>query len=106
MSDDAKADEMVDQLREAFARNLCTALTGLPAHQALQLADSLCAVQLDVLAGMRVSYKAKPAIDSEAITEDWRRGLTVAEITRKHGISKPTAYKHHPNRGQKHVRAG
>lgn len=101
MSDDVKADEVATQLYEAFGKTIQQAVAGLPAHQALQLADTLCAVQLDVLAGLRVSYKSKPVVDAAAITEDWRRGLTVQEITKKHGVSRPTAYKHHPNKGQR-----
>jgi hypothetical protein len=101
MSDDVKGEDVVEQLREAFAANIRTAIAGLPAHQALQLADTLCAVQLDALASLRVSYRARPAVDGAAITEDWRRGLTVQEITKKHGVSRPTAYKHHPTKGQR-----
>ncbi len=101
MSDDVKADEMAAQLYEAYGKTIQQAVAGLPAHQALQLADTLIAVQMDVLAGLRVSYKAKPAIDGDAIAEDWRLGLTVQEITRKHNCSRPTAYKHHPNKGRR-----
>lgn len=98
MRDDAKADDMVDQLREAFARNLRTALTGLPAHQALQLADTLCTVQLDVLAGLRVTYRAPPPVDGEAITESWRRGKSLREVMDEHKISRSAAYKYHPSK--------
>lgn len=98
MSDDVKADEMAARLAEAFASTIRTAVAGLPAHQALQLADTLCSVQLDVLAGLRVSYRAKPAVDAEAVTEDWRRGLPVQEITKRHGISRSAAYKLHPSK--------
>lgn len=98
MADDAKADEYLDQLRTGFAERIRDAVRDLPAHQALQLADALCAVQLDLLAGMRVTYRAKPAVDAAQVTEDWRRGLTVSEIMQKHGISRSAAYKHHPNR--------
>lgn len=98
MADDAKAEEFLDQLRDSFARNIRTAVADLPPHQALQLADALCAVQLDVLAGLRVSYKARPHVDGEAIAEDWRRGRVLAEIMRDHSCSKVTAYKYHPNR--------
>ncbi len=106
MSDDAKADEMVDQLREAFARNLCTAMAGLPAHQALQLADTLCAVQLDVLAGLRVSYRARDPIDGAAIAEAWAQGKALREIMRDFKCSKVTAYKYHPTKASKRAAAG
>lgn len=98
MADDAKADEMLDQLRDSFARQIRQAVVDLPPHQALQLADALCTVQLDVLAGLRVHYRAKPVVDGEAITEDWRRGKSLAEITRTHRISRATAYNYHPNK--------
>ena len=98
MALDAKADEMIEEIRAAFVVAIGQALAGVPAYQALQLADHLCGVQMEVLAGLRVSYRAAPKFDVEAITEDWRRGLSVQEITRKHGITKPTAYKYHPTK--------
>lgn len=98
MAEDVKGEELTEVLRESFAKSIRIALTGLPAHQALQLADTLCTVQLDLLAGKRVRYKAKPEVDGEAITEDWRRGVPLGEITVKHGVSKPTAYKYHPGK--------
>ena len=101
MADDAKADDLVDQLRDSFATSIRKTVTDLPAHQALQLADSLCRVQLDVLAGLRVSYKAAPKVDGDAIAEDWMRGLSLREITQKHRITKPTAYKYHPNKARR-----
>lgn len=106
MADDAKADEYLDQLRDGFAGQIRSAIRDLPAHQALQLADSLCTIQLNVLAGMRVTYKAAPKVDGDAIAEDWARGLSVAEITRKHGVTKPTAYKYHPNKARLPRRTG
>lgn len=96
MADDAKAEEMIDRLRDTFAQRIRDSVADLPPQQALQLADALCYVQLEVLAGMRVHYRAR-AIDGEAIAEDWRRGLTLQEITRKHGVSRPTAYRYHPS---------
>lgn len=106
MADDAKATEYLDQLRDGFAQRIRDTCRDLPAHQALQLADSLCAVQLELLAGLRVTYKAAPKVDGDAIAEDWARGLSVAEITRKHNVTKPTAYKYHPNRARLGRRAG
>lgn len=96
MSGDTKGDDVVEQLREAYATSIRAAVADLPAHQALQLADTLCSVQLEVLAGLRVSYKARRVWDGEAITEDWRRGLTLAEIMKKHECSRAAAYKYHP----------
>lgn len=96
MADDAKAEEMLGQLRDAFNARIRDTVRDLPPHQALQLADALCSVQIDLLAGMRVHYKAKPAVDGEAIAEDWRRGKVLAEIMRDHDCSKVTAYKYHP----------
>lgn len=101
MADDAKADDLVEQLRETFAASIRRAVADLPAHQALQLADTLCNVQLDVLAGLRVSYRAAPKVDGDAVAEDWMRGATLREIMRKHGITKPTAYKYHPTKARK-----
>ena len=100
MAEDVKADELVDQLRDEFNQRIRATVVELPPHQALQLADALCRVQLDVLAGLRVSYKAPPKVDVDAIAEDWMRGLSIGEITRKHGITRPTAYKYHPNRSK------
>lgn len=98
MADDAKAEEMIGPLRDNFARQIRTAMAELPPHIALQLADSLCAVQLDVLAGMRVTYRSKPVLDADAIIEDWRRGASLGEIMGKYKISRTTAYKFHPNK--------
>lgn len=106
MAEDVKADELVDQLRDQFSQRIRGTIADLPAHQALQLADALCRVQLDLLAGLRVSYKAPPKVDGDAIAEDWMRGLSIAEITRKHGISRSTAYSHHPVKPSKRRRAG
>lgn len=98
MADDVKADDFTDELRRRFAQSISRGVGGIPAHHALQLADVLCMVQADVLAGKRVTFKVQPECDGEAIAEDWHCGLSLAEIMRKHGISKATAYRHHPNR--------
>lgn len=98
MADDTKADEHIDQLRDHFAQQIRDTVRDLPAHQALQLADSLCTIQLTLLAGLRVTYRTRPTVDAERVTEDWRRGLSLGEIMQKHGISRSAAYKHHPNR--------
>lgn len=98
MADDVKAEDMLGPLRDAFATRIRDAARDLPAHQALQLADALCTVQLDVLASLRVHYKAKPAFAPEAVTEDWRRGKLIGEITKDHGISRSMAYKLHPSK--------
>lgn len=105
MADDIKADELIEPLRDSYAKSIRTMEPGIPAHAALQLADALLAVQLDVLAGKRVSYKAKPAIDGEAIAESWRRGLPVEEIMRLHNCGRTAAYKHHPSKSQSQKRA-
>lgn len=106
MSDDAKADEMLEQLREAFAQNIRQAVTDLPAHQALQLADALCTVQLDVLAGLRVSYRAREPIDGAAIAEAWAQGRSLREVMDAHKCSKVTAYKYHPTKSAKRASVG
>lgn len=106
MAEDAKADEMTDNLRSSFAESIRNGVPGIPAHHALQLADVLCIVQADVLAGLRVTYRAKPEIDGEAITEDWRRGLSIGEIVCRHKVSRPTAYKFHPNKAARRAKAG
>ncbi len=98
MAEDVKAEELVTVLRESFEAKIRGALAWLPAHEALQLADALCAQQMDTLAGRRVTYKAARTVDAETIAEDWRRGLSLAEIIRKHRISRSAAYKHHPNK--------
>lgn len=98
MAEDTKAEELTDDLRDAFARGIRETVAGLPAHQALQLADTLCHIHLSVLAGKRVTYKATKAIDGEAIAEDWRRGRTLDEIRKAHGCSRATAYNYHPTK--------
>ena len=105
MSDDAKADEMLDQLRDAFASNIRKAVSDLPAHQALQLADALCAVQLDVLAGLRVSYRSRDPIDGAAIAEAWAQGSSLREVMDAFKCSKVTAYKYHPTKAAKRASA-
>lgn len=96
MAADVTAEEMTDALRASFEARIRLALTWIPAHEALQLADAMCDTQLETLAGMRVRYRARKDVDADAIAEDWRRGLTIGEITQKHQVSRPTAYKHHP----------
>lgn len=98
MAEEARAEEMTDQLRDAFAASIRRMVADLPAHHALQLADTLCSVQNDVLAGKRITYRARNPIDADAIAEDWRRGMPLGEIVRKHQCSRSTAYKCHPNR--------
>lgn len=98
MAEDAKAEELIDDLRIAFTASIRAALREVPAHQALQLADGLCTVWLETLAGLRVTYSAKPQVDGAAITEDWRRGLSRREIIEKHRCSKATAYRYHPQK--------
>jgi len=106
VADDAKADEYLEQLREGFHSQILNAVRDLPAHQALQLADNLCTIQLNVLAGLRVTYRAAAKVDAGQVVEDWRRGLSLQEIMRKHGISRSAAYKHHPGRSSEPRRAG
>lgn len=101
MADDAKAEEMLGQLRDAFNALILDTVRDLPPHQALQLADALCSVQIDLLAGLRVQYRAKPEFNAESIIEDWRRGKTVGEITKAHGVSRATAYRLHPTKAAK-----
>lgn len=101
MADDIKADELISPLRDQYAERIRGLEPSMPAHAALQLADALVAVQLDVLAGKRVTYRAKATIDGDAITESWRRGEPLEEIMQKHGCSRPTAYRWHPSRLKK-----
>lgn len=105
MSDDAKADEMLEQLRDAFAQNIRKAVTDLPANQALQLADALCTVQLDVLAGLRVSYRARDPIDGAAIAEAWAQGKSLREVMQSCSCSRATAYNYHPTKGKRSAAA-
>ena len=103
MRDDAKAEDLIEPLREAFAKSIRSAVQDLPPHQALQMADALCGIQLEVLAGLRVTYRGPTPVDGPAITEAWRKGGVLQEIMRDFGVSKTTAYKHHPNRPAKRV---
>lgn len=106
MREEAKADDLLDPLRTAFADSLRQAMADLPAHQALQMADQLCTVQLEVLAGLRVTYRTTAPVDGAAIAEDWRRGLSLGEITVKHKVSRSAAYKYHPNKSARRAKAG
>lgn len=106
MAEDVKADELVDQLRDSFNRKLRDEIKELPAHQALQIADALALVQLDVLAGLRVRYRQAAPVDSEGIAESWRRGLSITEVCQAHKCSRATAYKHHPNKRARRAKAG
>jgi len=94
---DLTSDETTSILRAAFEARIRAALNWLPAHEALQLADALCTVQLETLAGLRVLYRALPKVDAAAVEEDWRRGMPAGEIMRKHKISRAAAYKYHPS---------
>lgn len=98
MAEDVKADDVVGQLRDSFARQIRDAIRDLPAHQALQMADSLCIVQCDVLAGLRVRYRAREVVDEDAIRECWAGGATVKEVMKSQGVSRVTAYKYHPSK--------
>lgn len=106
MAEDAKADEMTDTLRTSFAESIRNGVPGIPAHHALQLADVLCTVQADVLAGLRVTFRARPEVDGEAIAEDWRLGKSIGEIVGKYKVSRPTAYKFHPNKAARRAKSG
>lgn len=98
MADDIKADELIDQLRDSYASSIRSAEPGIPAHAAFQLADILVTVQMDVMAGKRVSYRARAEVNGDAIAEEWRRGVPVQEIMRTYRCSRSTAYKYHPAR--------
>lgn len=104
MADDVKADDLVDQLRDQFSTQIRNTFRDVPAVEALQLAATLCDVQREMLAGLRVTYKARPAIDGDAITESWRRGLTLKDIMKAHGCSRAAAYKYHPNQQERPAR--
>jgi hypothetical protein len=106
MAKDAKADEFLDALRASFADSLQAAALDLPAHQVLQLADALCGVQLEVLAGMRVRYQPLPEVDAEAITDAWRKGASLGEVKQRFRISRATAYRYHPNRAARRAKQG
>src|SRR5690606_36311457 len=106
MAEDVKADDLVDQLRDSFNQRLRAEIKELPAHQALQLADALALVQLDVFAGLRVRYRQGPKVDAEAIAESWRIGLSINEVCKKHRVSRSVAYYHHPNKKARPAKAG
>lgn len=98
MAIDVKAEEVVADLRAAFGTQIRTVLAILPPHEALQLADLLCTTWLETMQGMRITHRALPKHDPVAIAEDWSRGLTWREITRKHGCSRDKAYECHPTK--------
>lgn len=98
MSERVRADDVVSQLRDAFAKGIAEILVGTPPSHALQAADHLCGIWRTVLAGVDVAMPARPKVDGPGIAEDWHRGLSVVEITLKHACSRRTAYNYHPNR--------
>jgi hypothetical protein len=106
MAEDVKADELVDQLRDSFNQKLRDEIKDLPAHQALQIADALALVQLDVFAGLRVRYRQGAKVDADAIAESWRRGLSINEVCQLHAVSRSVAYYHHPNKKARRAKAG
>lgn len=97
MADDVRAEEVTPELQKALAEAVGQALE-VPGAFAYQCAVLVCDVILSKLAGMRVTYPALPEFDADAVGNDWDSGLSWKQITRKHGISKSTAYKYHPSR--------
>jgi hypothetical protein len=95
---DIKIEEETEALRAEFAKALHFAISGLPSAQAFQAADHLCVILQAHLSGHRVTFPAQPKYDGEAIAEDWRAGMGVEQITEKHGCTRPTAYKYHPQK--------
>jgi len=104
--EDVKAEDLVQQLRAQFAASIREAIAGVPAAQALQVADGLCTVWIEALAGLRVTHKALPVVDGAAITAAWRNERPLAEIMQCFGCSRATAYRHHPTRVAKDARRG
>lgn len=104
MRDEAKAEDLVDELRGKFAEHIRECVAGLPPAQALQLADSLCTVWIESLAGLRVTHRALPSADGAAISRDWSDGLTLAEVMARHECSRATAYRYHPSK--RHRKSG
>jgi hypothetical protein len=99
MSDKVKADDLVPAMREAFVRGIRETLAGTPTAHALQLADRLCTVWREQLAGLLVDGGSPGRrIDGAAIRADWGDGKTLAEIMARHECSRATAYNHHPSR--------
>lgn len=99
--EDVKAEEMVEQLRERFVETILDAQVGLPAVQALQLADGLCTAWIEALAGLRVTHRATVPVDGAAIRRDWQDGMSLLEIMKAHKCSRSTAYSHHPSRARR-----
>ena len=97
MSIDMKADDVVNELRAAFAAGIRDTITGVPAAQALQAADALCELWKVTLAGMRITMPTLK-FDADAVRADWVAGLSVVEIMRRHGCSRSSAYQYHPRR--------
>lgn len=95
MSIDVKADDVVQELRVAFAASIRELLTGTPSATAFQAADALCEVWKETLAGMRVNMPAE-RVDPVAIAADWRAGRPLAEVMARNSCSRTTAYRYHP----------
>jgi hypothetical protein len=93
---DLKIEDEVVALRAELTKALQQTLSGLPAHQAFQAADHVLTVMQEQLAGARVVFPAGRKFDGDAIAADWKAGLSLDDITAKHGCSKPTAYRYHP----------
>lgn len=101
MTDKTRPEDLVPILRDAFARQIREALTGTPAHHALQLGDALCTLWIDAIRGLVIEGGPLRSIDHAAITRDWHAGLSADQIATRHGISRATAYNHHPDRVRK-----
>lgn len=86
-------EEMIDQLRAAYAAQISTVMRELPAHMALQLADDLCRVQVETLAGLRIAYRPARKVDEEAVISSWRRGSAIPSLMREFDISRATVYR-------------
>lgn len=98
MTDRVRAEDVVDELRRAFAESLRESVAGLPSAQALQLADRLCAIWIELLSGLLVAMPSRSRFDVQQITADWRAGLLIEQIVSKHGCSRKTAYRYHPQK--------
>lgn len=97
MTERIRVDQVAEQIQAQFIETIRDTVRTLTPAQAIQVADDLFGKLKDTLAGLNVAFPSPPKVDGEAIAEDWRRGLSAADIQSKHGCSRRTAYNHHPN---------
>ena len=99
MSDDAHVDEVVDQVKAAFAEIIRDCFgEKSPPTLSQYVAARLCESWISELRGMRVSVPSSQRGRREAIASDWVAGFGLLEVMLRNNCSRATAYRYHPSR--------